>query len=217
MQATICRTLKKIGQQEIVSSDGPMAEERTFSLRTAPKKAASQWLGCGGDRRLLLVAPEGLSPPQLAEQLGPDVGQPPTVVVDEDSDVLLCCEMERLPWAAWQPPCSMAASTTSKSRLAYCTPGSTCSGCHCRRRSREVGRHLLCEVPDVPFRQRVPVPFPAHDASYLVYASAPFFCPFLYLLSARLNEGPQQFRDCPQMPGGGQKVDRTARNAIPSR
>jgi hypothetical protein len=97
VQATIRRTLKKIGQQEIVSSDGPMAEERTFSLRTALKKAASQWPGCGGDRRLLLVAPEGLSPPQLAEQLGPDVSQPPTVVVDEDSDVLLCCEMERLP------------------------------------------------------------------------------------------------------------------------
>jgi hypothetical protein len=96
-QATIRRTLKKIGQQEIISSGGLLSQERTFSLPAAVKKAASQWPGCGGDRRLLLVAPEGLSPTQLAEQLGPEVGQPPTVVADEDSDVLLCCEMERLP------------------------------------------------------------------------------------------------------------------------
>jgi hypothetical protein len=97
-QATVRRTLRKIGQQEMISSGEPLSQERTFSMPAALKQAASQWPGCGADRRLLLVvAPEGLSPAQLAEQLGSEASQPPTVVADENSDMLLCCELERLP------------------------------------------------------------------------------------------------------------------------
>jgi hypothetical protein len=96
-QATIRRTLRKIGQQDLISSGDLPSQERAFSLPAALEKAAAQWPGCGGDRRLLLVAPAGLSPAQLAEQLGPQVSQPPTVVADDQSDMLLCCEMERLP------------------------------------------------------------------------------------------------------------------------
>ena len=61
-QATVRRTLRKIGQQEMISSGEPLSQERTFSMAAALKQAASQWPGCGADRRLLLVAPRASRP-----------------------------------------------------------------------------------------------------------------------------------------------------------
>ncbi|HUY32749.1 MAG TPA: tubulin-like doman-containing protein [Pirellulales bacterium] len=71
--------------------------ESIFSPAADLKAAAPRLGACGGARRLLLVAPEGRSLEPLARQIGEEAGQAPTVIMDAESDALLCFEAEDLP------------------------------------------------------------------------------------------------------------------------
>jgi hypothetical protein len=94
---TILRALKRITRQELTTAEDGSPQERIFSLGAGLKASAPRLPECGGTRRRLLVVPESLPPAQLAEQLGGEVDELPTVVVDPENDVYLCCELAELP------------------------------------------------------------------------------------------------------------------------
>jgi hypothetical protein len=88
--------LKKVTVREIVASASARVQNPVFSLAAGLSAAAPALIDCGGAQRLLLVAPEGILPAQLLEQLGDGAAEPPTVIADEENEVLLCYELEQL-------------------------------------------------------------------------------------------------------------------------
>ena len=95
-RSAVLRALKNTTLDEIGGVSGAPFET-IFSLHADLKTATPKFSDCGGARRLLLVAPDGVSLGRLVEQIGNEAGQPPTAITDAESDVLLCFEAEELP------------------------------------------------------------------------------------------------------------------------
>ena len=96
-RGTILQTLKKVNLRIIAASWEESPRGPVFSLTAGLKAATPQLCCCGGARRLLLVAPETVSPAPLVERLRHDAQSTPTVVANAEEDVLLCYEVEQLP------------------------------------------------------------------------------------------------------------------------
>lgn len=94
-RSVILQALKHISVQEIIYRQRDR-QEAPHAIEV-DGKAQRLLRACGGARRLLLVAPEGLPHETLLEQFGEKSDEPPTVLFDTDNDVLLCCEAEQLP------------------------------------------------------------------------------------------------------------------------
>jgi eukaryotic-like serine/threonine-protein kinase len=95
-RATILRALKKVTLREIAACSEGHPDEAIFSLGAGLKAAMPRLLECGGDRRLLLLAPATISPTRLIGQLGDAIVEPPTTVPDPENEVLLCYELGQL-------------------------------------------------------------------------------------------------------------------------
>lgn len=93
---TVLRELKRITSQEIATGHDSQRATSPFSLASGLSAATPRLSNCGGARRLLLVAPEEVPSARLAEQLGDDLSELPTVIVDAQNNVLVCFEVEQL-------------------------------------------------------------------------------------------------------------------------
>ncbi len=91
------RLLKKLAVQKITASTSQEPQEASFSLRAGLEAVRTPLANCGGARRLLLVVPGDMPSAELARHLSQHVSQPPTVVADQENEVLVCCELEQVP------------------------------------------------------------------------------------------------------------------------
>jgi hypothetical protein len=93
----VLRAMKQANMEAIATADDGALHGPVFSLAAGLKAALPRIPHCGGDRRLLIVAPPDSAPGQLVEQLGSEVPQAPTIVIDTEGDMLVCYEDEQLP------------------------------------------------------------------------------------------------------------------------
>ncbi len=94
----IMRMLKQYAVEEATAALENRPHEPLFEIPSALQEALPQRLtACGGQRRLLVVAPKQLAP-LVAAQIPGNSGSPvPTVLADADSDMLVCYEVEDQP------------------------------------------------------------------------------------------------------------------------
>jgi hypothetical protein len=97
-QMLILRMLKLFAIQETTAALEGRPHEPLFEIPSGLKEALPQrFNACGGQRRLLVVAPEQLAPMVAAQT--PDNNETPaaTVLADAGSDILICYEVEDQP------------------------------------------------------------------------------------------------------------------------
>lgn len=94
----ILRMLKQFAALEATAALEGHPHEPLFEISSGLKEALPRGLtACGGQRRLLLVAPEQLAPAMAAQIPGDGESPVPTVLADSGSDVLVCYEVEDQP------------------------------------------------------------------------------------------------------------------------
>ncbi len=94
----ILQMLKQFALQEMAAGLRGEPHHPLFEILDGLKEAGNQRLsGCGGQRRLLVVAPESLAPEILAKNIGDEIKANPTVLADPDNDVFICYEVEDQP------------------------------------------------------------------------------------------------------------------------
>jgi hypothetical protein len=93
----ISRALQEIDVTRIVLESAQDEGADGGGLRRCVERAQPRLLGCGGGRRLLILAPESPTSSTLAEVVQQASQQAPAVLADADCDLLACCEMENVP------------------------------------------------------------------------------------------------------------------------
>ena len=94
----ILRMLKQFAAEEATAALEGRPHEPLIEIPAGMKEALpQQFTACGGQRRLLIVAPEQLAPAVTAQFPGNSESPPPTVLADAGSDLLVCYEVEELP------------------------------------------------------------------------------------------------------------------------
>jgi hypothetical protein len=95
-RTSVLRMLKQFADEATAAALEGGPHEPQFEIQTAIKEALPRCLTiCGGQRRLLIVAPEQLAP-RITPQACGDAAAP-TVITDSDADLLVCYEVEDLP------------------------------------------------------------------------------------------------------------------------
>ena len=94
----ILRMLKLFAEEQAAAALEGGPHEPLFEIPQCLKEAMPQRLtGCGGRRRLLVAVPQRLAP-RVAELLSGDDQSPrPTILADDGSEMLACCEVEDQP------------------------------------------------------------------------------------------------------------------------
>ena len=131
-QTLIMRMLKQYAVDEATAALEGRPHEPLFEIPSALQEALPQRLtACGGQRRLLVLAPKQLAPLVAAQIPGNSELPVPTVLADADSDMLVSYEVE-------DQPLSLLAEKVLGQRYqaveaaARCTRGRTCPGRRCK-------------------------------------------------------------------------------------
>ncbi len=94
----ILRMLKQIAAKEASAALEGRPHEPLFEIPAGLKEALPRrFAACGGQRRLLVVAPKQLAPAVAAQTSGSGESPLPTVLADAGSDLLICYEVEDQP------------------------------------------------------------------------------------------------------------------------
>jgi hypothetical protein len=94
----ILDVLKQFAMQETAAALEGRPHEPQFAVATGLTEALPQRLAfCGGQRRLLIVAPDVLAPAMKAPATADGKSMMPTVLADAGGDVLICYEVEDQP------------------------------------------------------------------------------------------------------------------------
>ena len=94
----ILRMLKQFAAEEAMAALEGRPHEPLFEIPAGLNEALPQrFAACGGQRRLLVVAPEQLAPAVAAQMSGDGESPAPTVLADAGSDLLVCYEVEEQP------------------------------------------------------------------------------------------------------------------------
>ena len=97
-QTLLLRMLKEFAAAEATAALDGRPHEPLFEFPAALKEALPQrFTACGGERRLLVVASPQLAPVVTAETQGNGDSPLPTVLADNNSDLLVCYEVEGQP------------------------------------------------------------------------------------------------------------------------
>ena len=97
-QTLIMRMLKQYAVDEATAALEGRPHEAVFELPSALQQALPRrFTACGGQRRLLVIAPKQLAPLVAAQLPGNGESPAPTVLADADSDMLVCYEVENQP------------------------------------------------------------------------------------------------------------------------
>ena len=97
-QKIILRMLKQYAVEEAAAALEGRPHEPLFEIRTAVETAEPRPLaGCGGQRRLLVVAAEQLAPLVAAQASTAGDAPLPTIIADADGDLLVCYEVQDQP------------------------------------------------------------------------------------------------------------------------
>jgi eukaryotic-like serine/threonine-protein kinase len=97
-RARILEILKQYAVDQTTAALEGRLHEPLFAIQSGLDEALPQRLAsCGGQRRLLIIAPEALVPALLAAMSGDGKGIVPTVLADAGSDIVICYEVEDQP------------------------------------------------------------------------------------------------------------------------
>ena len=95
-RAALLSLVKSMAVREIAAAPNGGPSEPAWLVGGVAAAAADRLSACGGARRLLLVAPNDVSPGPLLARLCPDVHAEPTVVRDTHDNMFVCQEVEQL-------------------------------------------------------------------------------------------------------------------------
>jgi hypothetical protein len=94
----ILRMLKEFATEQATAALEGRPHEPLFEILSGLKEALPRrFTGCGGQRRLLVVAPEQLAPVVAAQTCGNGELPEPTVLADAGGEMLVCYEVEGQP------------------------------------------------------------------------------------------------------------------------
>jgi hypothetical protein len=99
-RTSVFHTVRDINIHRIFSLAEDDTEAGREGLAACRDAGSPRLLAHGGAKRLLLVLPDNANREGVRQAVERQLGQSPTVVVDADGDVVLCCEAEQLPLKA---------------------------------------------------------------------------------------------------------------------
>jgi hypothetical protein len=96
-RTVVLRRLKAFAAETATAAFAGQHGEPLFELPAVFKAALPQRLtNCGGQQRLLVVAPEAIAPSVTPQALAEFTDALPTVIADAEADMLVCFEVEDL-------------------------------------------------------------------------------------------------------------------------